>query len=49
MLLVLQQEAPHMDMTPSEFLRHGENVCKHSSNGINKILFPGEARIQSIA
>lgn len=49
MLLVLQQEAPHMDASQSEFLKHGENACERSSNGINKILFPGQTRIQSIA
>lgn len=49
MLLVLQQEAPHTAMAPSEFLTRGENACERSSDGINKILFPGETRIQLIA
>lgn len=38
-----------MDVTPSEFLRRGENVRERSGDGVNKILFPREMRIQPIA
>lgn len=48
--LVLQQKAPHMDVTQSEFLKHDKNAMRsHSVNGINKSSFPREAGIEPIS